>query len=162
MPHHVGGTELYTQTLACYQAQLNHSVAIFSPSPERAVSEGLLAQDEDGVRIYRAPIGLQSRTQVFRNTFANKSLDEAFTSVLAQEQPDIIHIQHLMGLPPSLFNHIEAADIPYVITLHDYWYGCANAQLITNDTGEICAGPDKTYRNCGRCAIARAGKDNLT
>lgn len=162
MPHFVGGTELYTQTVARYQVQLNHSVAIFTPSPEMPVPQRPFTQnDDDGVRIYQVPTGPQSRTQVFRNTFANKQLDAAFKAILAQENPDIIHIQHLMGLPTSLLDQVREAKIPYIITLHDYWYGCANAQLITNDTGEICAGPDKAYHNCGRCAIARTGKRNL-
>ncbi len=161
MPEHVGGTELYTQTLARYQVQMGHSAAIFTPSATTPTGTAPSAQDEDGVRVYRAGLGAHGRFQVFRNTFSNKQLDGAFTAVLAQEKPDIIHIQHLMGLPPSLIERIQAAAIPYVITLHDYWYGCANAQLIANDSGDICAGPDKTYRNCGRCAIARAGKANL-
>ncbi len=162
MPHFVGGTELYTQTLARYQVQSNHSVAIFSPSPEPPVSQRPFTQNEDdGLRIYQVEFGPQSRTQVFRNTFANKQLDSGFKVVLAKEKPDIIHIQHLMGLPMSLIAQIREASIPYVITLHDYWYGCANAQLITNDTGEICAGPDKTGRNCGRCAVARAGRTSF-
>jgi len=44
-----------------------------------------------------------------------------------------------------------------VVTLHDYWYPCANAQLITNYDESICAGPDAKMHNCGRCFFARAG-----
>ncbi|MCP4427784.1 MAG: glycosyltransferase family 4 protein [Chloroflexi bacterium] len=161
MPEHVGGTELYAQTLARYQIQDGHSVALFCPSSLPSTGSPM-AQDEDGLRVYRAGIGAHGRSQVFRNTFANKQLDQAFTAVLAQETPDIIHIQHLMGLPFSLVDQIEAAAIPFVITLHDYWYGCANAQLITNYDGAICPGPNKFYVNCGRCAVARSEKGNLS
>ena len=44
-----------------------------------------------------------------------------------------------------------------MVTLHDYWYVCANAQLLTNTDNEICAGPDEKAVNCARCAGARAG-----
>jgi glycosyltransferase involved in cell wall biosynthesis len=65
-----------------------------------------------------------------------------------------------MGLPSSLVNIIHDHNIPYLITLHDYWYICANAQLITNYDETICAGPN-WYLNCARCALARAGKPGL-
>ncbi len=160
MPEHVGGTELYAQTLAHYQIQAGHSVALFCPSGYPP-SETPEPQNEDGLRVYRAGIGPHGRSQVFRNTFAHKQLDRAFAAVLAQENPDIIHIHHLMGLPFSLIDRITAVSVPIVITLHDYWYGCANGQLVTNYDGAICPGPSKTYLNCGRCAVARSGKQNL-
>ncbi|MCA9971037.1 MAG: glycosyltransferase, partial [Anaerolineales bacterium] len=86
----------------------------------------------------------------------------ALRAVLAAERPHLVHLQHLMGLPFAVAGAIRAAGIPFVVTLHDYWYGCANAQLITNDTQEICAGPDARFHNCGRCALARAGLPGQT
>jgi glycosyltransferase involved in cell wall biosynthesis len=67
-----------------------------------------------------------------------------------------------MGLPVALVDSIVAASIPYIITLHDYWYGCANAQLLTNYDGTICDGPDSRFHNCGRCALARAGLNSMS
>ncbi|MGH2543012.1 MAG: glycosyltransferase, partial [Ardenticatenaceae bacterium] len=63
---------------------------------------------------------------------------------------------HMMGLPAAIGELIRRKGIPYVITLHDYWWGCANAQLLTNDREELCEGPER-WINCGRCALARAG-----
>ena len=154
LPETIGGTELYTQTLARYQAESGHSVAIFYPSQ----AEGEMWQKEDnGIRIYGAATGPRSRSRVFLSTFGDKKLHEMFTAVLHKEQPDLIHIQHLMGLPTSL---IEAIRVPFVITLHDYWYGCGNAQLITNYDNTICPGPNRWFTNCGRCALSRAGQPN--
>ncbi|MEZ4517887.1 MAG: glycosyltransferase [Chloroflexota bacterium] len=72
-------------------------------------------------------------------------------------QPEIVHIQHLMGLPVEIVDQLVARQIPFVIALHDYWYGCANAQLLTNTDQTICAGPDEQATNCAHCALARAG-----
>ena len=152
LPESVGGTELYTQSLAHYQAANGHSVAIFTPSPE---DEGLQQTAENDIRIYRAGIGPRSRSRVFLSTFTEPQLEKMFTAVHQQEAPDLIHIQHLMGLPANLVKTIE---VPFVITLHDYWYNCANAQLLTNYDSTVCQGPDKWFHNCGRCALARAGK----
>jgi glycosyltransferase involved in cell wall biosynthesis len=66
-----------------------------------------------------------------------------------------------MGLPFNLIDQLESANIPFVVTLHDYWYVCANAQLITNTDNSICGGPDKRFQNCSRCVFARAGRSDV-
>jgi len=158
MPGHVGGTELYTQAIAHHQMKLGHQTAVFVPSSQPATSLLPQPQMESGVRIYRIPVGPRSRGQVFRDTFYQPRLLRALGGVLAEERPDLVHVQHLMGLPLALIDAIGQKGIPLVISLHDYWYGCANAQLITNDTSTICAGPGPGMFNCGRCALARAGQ----
>lgn len=165
-PEFVGGTELYTQALAGYQAQMGHQVALFYPStaPEGAAPAGATPvpiqprTSADGVRVYGVPLGARSRAAVFAATFRQPALGQALAPVLAAEQPDLVHVQHLMGLPAGLVTQIQAAGIPYVVTLHDYWYPCANAQLVTNYDGTVCAGP-RAWVNCGRCTLARAGHD---
>jgi glycosyltransferase involved in cell wall biosynthesis len=62
-----------------------------------------------------------------------------------------------MGLPISIIQEIKSRHIPYLITLHDFWYVCANAQLLTNYSQEICDGPDKFF-NCAQCTLARANQ----
>ncbi|MBK8930750.1 MAG: glycosyltransferase [Chloroflexi bacterium] len=155
-PDDVGGTELYTQTLADWQAAQGHHTAVFTPSPQPPTDPALNQAHENGVQVYRLKLGPESRTRVFWRTFGQSQVMAGFTAVLDQEQPDLIHIQHLMGLPAGLVDVIIRAGIPYVVTLHDYWYLCANAQLLTNYDQTICEGPD-WWLNCARCALARAG-----
>ncbi len=160
-PQHVGGAEVYTQTVARHQAAAGHDVAVFCPEPGDGRPE---PEDETGrLVVYRAGDGARGRAVVFLSTFAGGGrLADRFAAALAETQPDVVHLQHLMGLPVALVAAIQAARLPYVITLHDYWYGCANAQLLTNDGGRLCHGPDARYVNCGRCALARAGLGGLT
>ena len=156
MPDHTAGTELHTRIVAQKQAEKGHKVAVFTPvnrSGEFTAEPAV----EDGVHVYRVPAGARGPSAVFRSTFYHPSLAAAFAVVLAREQPDVVHLQHLMGLPAAIGAQIIQAGLPYVITLHDYWFGCANGQLLTNDTEMICAGPDVHFYNCGRCAVARAG-----
>lgn len=153
LPDKVGGTELYTRTLARHQVAQGHEVAVFAPSASSTSATPTL---EDGVRVYRIPVTGRSATAVFLSTFRQPHLNHAFEVCLQHENPNIIHIQHLMGLPVSLVADIQAARIPYLVTLHDYWYLCANAQLITNYDETICEGPD-WWLNCARCALARSG-----
>lgn len=159
VPEKVGGTELYTQMVARRQAALGHGAAVFFPSAERATLDPTV--DETGVRVYGAPVGVRSAGQVFAATLrGGQDVLAAWRQVLAAEQPDLVHVQHLMGLPPALIIELTQRAIPYVITAHDYWYGCANAQLFTNDSGQNCQGP-RGFINCGRCALARAGRREL-
>jgi glycosyltransferase involved in cell wall biosynthesis len=161
-PDYVGGTELYTQNIARQQTKMGHKTAVlcpapYSPSPNQ---DPLQPAVEEGVRVYRIPVGPRSRTTVFLNSFGHKRVEAAFTAVIAQEKPDIIHIQHLMGLPLSIAAQLKQF-APYLITLHDYWYVCANGQLITNNDSQTCDGPDPAFHNCGTCALARVGLNAL-
>lgn len=152
LPEEIGGTELYTRTLSQKQAARGHAVAIFVPAKLSAdwPEPGL----EDGVRVYRFPNAAREGLERFRSTFVNKPLKRGFEEVLGLEGPDIVHIQHLMGLPLTLVKNLVNVGIPYVLTLHDYWSICANAQLLTNYDNSLCSGP-KWWVNCSRCALAR-------
>lgn len=158
-PHFVGGTELYTQTIATQQQERGHTTAVFAPTPAPPTNQPYHLTLENRVHIYRIPLGQRSRTAVFRHTFHQPQLTHALTAVLNHFQPQLIHIQHLMGLPLTLPRHF--AHLPYHLTLHDYWYLCANGQLITNDTHQTCPGPQPNFHNCGRCALARASNPQL-
>ncbi len=157
LPDYVGGTELYTQVLARYQVEQGDSVTIFVPAiagndwPEPAL--------EDGVHVYRFSTGRREPRRIFLDLFGQSAIDQAFDAVLSREMPELVHIQHLMGLPVSIVRQLVRVGIPYVVTLHDYWYPCANAQLLTNYDQTICSGPQWGL-NCGRCAIVRSGKPN--
>lgn len=154
LPDAVGGTELYTQQLTRELARLGHATAVFTAAPR--VTEN--PRPEDGVRVYRVATGLRSPTAVFLNGLREPDLLAAFEQTLIAERPDVVHIQHLMGMPAGLVDVARRQGVAVVVTLHDYWYVCANAQLITNYDNTICAGP-KAWLNCGRCGLARAGRD---
>ncbi len=154
-PQHIGGTEFYTQWLTRELQRRGHTLAVF----HRCSGEGtgIMRRTEDGIDVWSAWDGSMMPNGRFLSTFKNKALSNAFAHVLEQTKPDCVHIQHLMGLPAQLVHQIRAANIPYVVTLHDYYTFCANAQLITNDTNELCDGPNY-WLNCAKCALVRAGK----
>lgn len=160
LPDRVGGTELYTQTLARYQVEQGHQAAIFTPGVQDGPAGRVTPAVEQGVTVYRAAAGRRNSRQIFIHTFIHNGLQQAFAQVLRQERPELIHVQHLMGLPTGLMAAVPEAGIPYIVTLHDYWYICANAQLLTNYDHTICAGPHY-YLNCAHCALARAGLTSL-
>ncbi len=159
LPERVGGTELYTEAISAEMAARGHEVAVFyrSDRPERGVER----REDGAVTVVAASAGAMSPAQRFLATYRNPPLHESFARFLDDFRPDVVHVQHMMGLPASLAEELRRRGIPYVITLWDFWWRCANAQLLTNYSQEICAGPARTYLNCARCAAARAGHPNL-
>lgn len=157
LPEYVGGTELYAQTIARFQQQkLGHDVGIFFPSIALIAGEQLRTGNDAGVTTYAVPLGPRSRRDVFLSLWRQPAAAGAFATVLERARPDVVHVQHLMGLPSAVVRQIQETQIPLVITLHDYWFPCANGQLVTNYDETVCAGP-ALWLNCARCALARGG-----
>lgn len=159
LPEHVGGTELYTQSVARALADSGHQVGIFYRRSADGV--GLARRNDDGVAVWAAWASAPSPTRRFLATFGDPPIQRAFQEVLDQARPDLVHVQHLMGLPAQLLGAVSRRHIPMVVTLHDYWWICANAQLVTNYDQTVCRGPAAGWLNCGRCALARGGAGRL-
>ncbi len=159
LPEHVGGTELYSQWLVSSLRRRGHEMSVFYRRD--AEGQGLdHRQDPTGVPVYAAWSGRVTPWQRFRATWGEGYLESAFRQVLEQAQPHLVHTQHLMGLPANLIYEVKKREIPLIITLHDYWWVCANAQLLTNYSQQVCNGP-WAYLNCARCALARAGHPDM-
>jgi glycosyltransferase involved in cell wall biosynthesis len=154
LPDHVGGVELYTNWLATAQRAQGQMVHLFHRRSDPGTN--LQQRMDHGVTVWSGSNGRFTPTNRFMSTFHNPALHDQFSRVLNQVRPDIVNIQHLMGLPLSLIAQLQARRIPYVVTLWDFWWVCANAQLLTNYSQELCNGP-RAYLNCARCALARAG-----
>ena len=158
-PDHLGGTELYTQQLAAQLAARGHDVSVFFRRDGAEVClEGW--RESSGVKVWAATSRTVTPTRRFLTTFGDQTLTAALAQVLQESRPDVVHVQHLMGLPAALIPLLRQQNIPYLVTLHDFWWVCANAQLVTNYSQAICAGP-RLWLNCARCAVARAGQDAL-
>ncbi|MBN1454107.1 MAG: glycosyltransferase family 4 protein [Anaerolineales bacterium] len=157
-PQYVGGTELYTQSLAQQWAARGHASHVLSRRSQEG--SGCEKRLEGDVTVWEAWNGPATPARRFMATFGAVALSDAAERVLDEIAPDLIHVEHLMGWPVALLKAIRARNIPFVVTLHDYWWICANAQLLTNYNSQICSGPE-AYVNCARCALARSGVPHL-
>ncbi|MEZ4618675.1 MAG: glycosyltransferase family 4 protein [Caldilineaceae bacterium] len=154
-PESLGGTEIYTLTLARALVKAGHQITVFYPTAQVAVITQV--RGEDGIQLWQIPLPANRNTEnparQFWHTFRDQSIEAAFVDCLAQSAPDLIHFQHVQGVSARLIE--LAAAYPKVATLHDYWYFCANSQLIRPDR-RPCAGPSFGNWNCVDCATARA------
>jgi glycosyltransferase involved in cell wall biosynthesis len=158
LPEHVGGTELYTKWLTEALIGRGHEVTVFYR--RSAEGSGKECRTQGNLKVWAAWSGVVTPTARFRATFRDTDLAHSFEGVLREAAPDLVHIQHLMGLPTTLVKTIREHKVPYVITLWDFWWVCANAQLLTNFDQTVCDGP-QAYVNCARCALARAGHPRM-
>jgi glycosyltransferase involved in cell wall biosynthesis len=160
-PDSLGGTEIYTLSLARSLAREGHDVAIFHPQPGAASLQHVVG--EDGVDRWRAPLPAdrqgENPVSLFWHTFRDHAIERAFSTFLDKVQPELVHFQHVQAVSARLIE--MAAGLPRVATLHDYWYYCANSQLVRPDR-QPCAGPSAGCRNCVDCATVRADLAGLS
>jgi len=152
-PDSVGGVETYTWSLARVLAEAGHETHVFYPLAGIPASQA--QAEQDGIRLWRATLpltrGHEGAAQQFWHTFRDLGIEAEFAQCLARVQPDIVHFQHVQGLSAQLI--ARAARWPRILTLHDYWFFCANSQLVRPD-GQPCAGPRRGY-NCVDCLTIR-------
>lgn len=121
-PEFAAGTELHTARLAEELAARLHDVFVFAGNPgsrrgERGVRD---AQDGSvGVRFVEAPQKVD-----FAMGLPNPWVRAQFERTLAEFQPDVVHVQHLLHLSSDLIEVARAHGIPTVVTLHDFWFLC--------------------------------------
>lgn len=154
LPEAVGGVELYTHSLARAMHDRGHRISIFHRRDRPGT--GTATGHTDYASVHAAWNGRFQPARRTLSTFYDSFLSNAFAETMAEKHPDLVHIQHLMGLPTGIIRHLLEREVPYVVTLWDFWWICANAQLLTNYSQEICDGP-RAYLNCARCALARSG-----
>jgi len=158
-PASVGGTEVYTYSLARALSQ-RHNVFVFY----RDDGDGDLFREEwqqrEGFtawRVGRAFHASQANpAALFLDTFLNPDIERSYRNFLTSVKPDVVHFQHVMSLSYRLIAQTKKQGLPCLVTLHDYWFICANSQLVWPD-GQICKAKNWGL-NCVRCASVRVGK----
>lgn len=155
-PASVGGTEVYTLNLARALARRGHEVFVFYRDDGRAEGRGAgIWEEREGFRAFRVARRFHpssaSLLECFWNTFWNPDVEEAFERFLRETRPDVVHFQHLKDLSYRLIASAKGRGLRAILTLHDYWFLCGNAQLIWPD-GRTCRGKALGL-NCARCAL---------
>lgn len=159
-PASYGGTEVYTLNLA-RGLSARHEVAVFYRDDGDASRFREEPMQREGFLTWRVGRAFKAASAnpaaLFFDTFFNPEVEASFQRFLASFRPDVVHFQHLMLLSyrlPTL-----SRGIPQWLTLHDYWFLCANSQLIWPDM-QLCRGKALGL-NCARCATARIGSPLL-
>ena len=132
------GVQLYTRFLASALGR-QHEVALLYPASDTGGSpggNGDAAPAVDGLRHFE--IASAGPPRSFEATYRRREIAGQIEDALDTFRPEVIHVQHLMGLSSELPALAQTRNIPVVMTLHDHWLECA-------------AGGQRFHRDLGRC-----------
>jgi len=148
LPEKVGAMELHMQFTAKALIRQGHDVVVFcreySPGKPEFVVE---SSTYDGIPVRRMNYKYSDCTS-FEHLYSNPTILKAVEEVVDDFRPDVVHIHHLNSLTMDVAEMLLAAQIPYVMTLHDYWMGCPRTQRITAAL-ETC--PEINLEKCLHC-----------
>ncbi len=152
-PESIGGVETYSWSLGRALAQMGHEVVVFYPL--QGISSADSRAERDGLCLWRAPLSKDRASESpilqFWHTFRDVGIENRFVQLLREAKPEVVHFQHVQGVSARLID--LARHLPRLVTLHDYWFFCANSQLLRPD-GSVCAGPRWGW-NCVDCLTIR-------
>ncbi len=149
-PEHHSGTEQHVLALASELGR-RHEVTVFCG---RDLHTGPQQSDEDwpAFHVRRVRVGPEPADRLWHRMlgrFRNRRAEQAWMRFLADFRPDVVHVHHLFKLSAGLIALAKRQGIPVLVTLHDYWFICDNAQLLYR--GRLpCAGPAGGWR-CAGC-----------
>jgi glycosyltransferase involved in cell wall biosynthesis/MoaA/NifB/PqqE/SkfB family radical SAM enzyme len=150
------GSEVYSQTL-CQGLAARHDVHVFTREEDPFAPDYRLRteKDPDDARI---TLHLVNSPRL-KDRYRAEGVDQRFAEVLAEVQPDVVHVGHLNHLSTSLINEAARRGIPIAYTLHDYWVMCPRGQFMqtfSKDPGDLWAACDgQDDRKCAERCYAR-------
>ena len=108
-PSEIGGTELYSYNIAKSLSDSGIEISIFtrltrSLSGKDTCNDGYILENFEGLKVFRTVDGTNNIRE-----FLNPYVSGTFKNIILQENPDIIHFQHLVflsaDLPEIAFSH---------------------------------------------------------
>ena len=153
-PEFYTGTERFLLSLASMMQTAGHHVQIITWSVNTAGNDRSNLSMVTDEYLYQS-IPVLAVKHLSESSSPNLVLNDQKILEFAREflykhaHFDLIHIVHPMRLS-SFAQAAQEIDIPYVLTLTDFWMTCARVNLKTS-SGELCDGPsggDKCARDC--------------
>ncbi len=158
LPRHIGGTEAYTLALAREARRAGHDAAVLTchESPSADPSDfGLVQTEYEAIPIFELHYNLSCAGHPARAEFDNPFAAGTVRELLRSCAPDIVHVMHAMKLSGSALKVCADLDIPFIVTLCDYWFICPRHTLLRWDE-TLCPGPARRLQ-CVKCVHATHG-----
>ena len=136
-PEQVGGAEWYTAHLANTLRARGHEVLVFTRRADWRHPEYEVREERvDGLRVFRINNTWRACPS-FEESYHHGAIAKRFGELLEALQPDLVHIQHVVGLSTHIPDEAHQRQIPVAMTFHDYWLLCNQGQLLQTD-GSLC------------------------
>ena len=158
LPPTLGGVERHVWTLARALAARAHEVTLlgFATGGEEPAESHL-----EGVRIVRVRTGASHLSVLYSDSARPHALpvpdplvSRAIRHELSRGRFDVVHAHD--WIVNSALGPVARAQVPLVMTLHDYSHMCATARLMEHGK-QRCSGP--SLARCLSCATAHYGAE---
>lgn len=151
-PRHVGGVEVYTLGLAKYAIAAKHQVTViaYHESPSASSSDfGVIYTSYENIPIVEIHYNLSTAPRPMQYEYDNFFVAHTLSDILLNLKPDLVHVMHAMKLSVSALNVCDQLQIPFIVTLCDFWFICPRHTLLKWNQ-ELCNGPVHNLY-CVRC-----------
>lgn len=138
-----GGTEHHVRQLVA-ALRLPRAVLMWVEGAEIIAGE-VLDGDVSATVFYRYALSQRPK----RFAISNSPMEQLFAHLLDVFGIRWAHLHHLMFWPVSLGRVLKSAGIPYVATVHDYFYVCPSWNLYDFGNGRRCPCPMPDGRDAG-------------
>lgn len=148
-PHSHSGTELYTLNLARELQSRGHRVTVLHPVADANLPVGAQLPDEvEGLDVLR--FNIQKNYHGPAGTWNNPSFDAPFDAILGDNDFDLVHVQHIMGLGHTWLDVIKQRGLPLAMKFDDMFFYCERFHLNRPD-GTYCSEGPESLDKCFRC-----------
>ncbi len=155
-PDSVGGVEQHVDGLAKALVQAGHDVEIFARANLPGTQQGEPTTLSDAnPRITRVAYRWEQVANL-TTIYTSPPMAAAMRTFLARRLADgvrfdVAHVHHLTGMSTDSLAELADAQVPTVLTLHDYWLFCPRGQMF-HRREERCE--TASIARCGECLTA--------
>ncbi len=161
LPRYTAGAELYAYRVARWLQAHGHRVVVVCVE---SITDGdgrlrVEREDYEGLAVYRLYFNLARTPDPFRWSYWNPGIGAWFEGFLREQAPDVLHVNSGYLLSASVILAGRAADVPIVLTLHDYWFLCPRLHLQRPD-GTLTVLPNRPAE-CAWCLMTEKRRYRL-
>jgi glycosyltransferase involved in cell wall biosynthesis len=144
-PEYYTGTEKFVYKMSSMMQKAGHSIRVITYSFYR---DSFFAKSMGGIHYkdfaYKGvPVTAIRHRKIPESVsvvLGDSSMRGIAEHLLSIERPDVVHVGHPMRVN-EFITASRSLDIPYVLTLTDFWLICPKVNLV-NSRGDLCAGPE--------------------
>jgi glycosyltransferase involved in cell wall biosynthesis len=132
-----GGAEAYMLELADLQREAGHEVEFFGMEHQLNPPHRYADRFPKQVQLDPPPPGLRRRAAAAARMIYSAASRRGMEEVVRSFRPHVAHLHNIYHqLSPSVLRPLARADVPAVMTLHDYKLACPSYLFL--DHGEVC------------------------
>lgn len=142
-PRHVGGVEVYTLGLAKHAVSTGHKVTVITYHETQSLNPvdfGLQHTSYEGIPVVEIHYNLSIAPRPMKYEYNNLFTANALRHLLLRLNPDLVHVMHAMKLSVSAMSVCDKLQIPFIVSLCDFWFICPRHTLLKWDDS-LCDGP---------------------